>query len=48
MSIPEYEQQPYTAPGASTAYDPVTGAPTGTGAVPPPPPSGYPGYVPAP
>jgi hypothetical protein len=41
MSIPEYEQQPYTAPGASTAYDPVTGAPTGTGAVPPPPPSGY-------
>jgi hypothetical protein len=47
MSIPEYEQQPYPAPGASTAYDPITGAPTGAG-VPPPPPPGYPVYPPAP
>jgi hypothetical protein len=58
MSIPEYEQQPNPAPGASydpvsydpaQAYDPSTGAPTG--AVPPPPPGygGYgPGFVPAP
>jgi hypothetical protein len=51
MSIPEYEQQPYTAPGASTAYDPVnydpaTGAPTGAGV--PPPPVGYPVYPPPP
>ena len=49
MSIPEYEQQPYTAPGASQAYDPITGAPVGgPGVPPPPPPAGYPGYVPAP
>ncbi len=48
MSIPENEQRPYTAPGASQAYEPVAGDPASGGYVPPPPPpggygAGYPG-----
>ena len=42
-----YEQQPYTAPGASAAYDPATGpTPYHPADVPPPPPVGYPPYGP--
>jgi hypothetical protein len=41
-----YEQQPYTAPGASAAYDPATGEPYNPADVPPPPPAGYPPYGP--